>query len=80
MVSSKKSDNFKGLFVIMVKPYVMLRNIDMTNLVIGDDVDFSVLEDAYAWVCRTKINTDSCSFSGHVSFCDLDSTLKIKKI
>ena len=46
MVSSKKSDNFKGLFVIMVKLYVILRNIDMTNLVVGDDVDFSMLIDA----------------------------------
>ena len=54
----------------MVKSYMNLRNIDMTNLVIGDDVDFSVLKDAYTWVSRTKINTDSWSFSGHVSFCD----------
>ena len=79
-LSSKKSDNFEGVFVIIVIPYVSLCNIVSTNLVIGDDFDFSVLEDAYAWVGCTKINTDSCSFSGHVSFCDLDSTLKIKII
>ena len=48
VVIIKKSDNFEGVFVIMVISYVILRNIDLTNLIIGDDFDFSVLEDAYA--------------------------------